>query len=384
MRRLRLTAKERQAGQGAWRRPEAGEDVYVAIDLSRRKWVYGLRWGGEFRRRLSSPVGLEHVKALVGEYRECRVHVVYEACGFGYEIAWWLEAEGIDVMVIAPGRVERAPGPRVKTDRVDVREMACKLEHEQLKGIFVPPRAEHQRRQLSRTYAQAMKECKRARVRLRSLMQEQGLVGPEPRLGWAAYQRWLLGQELAAPVAVCVGELLTVREAARHSAARLKRAILELSKLPEYRTVVGALSEQPGVGTFTAMRLVLEVGDIRRFATAGSIAHYLGLTPSQYSSGEVDHRGHVLKASLGSVRGWMVQCAWAGLKAGSPDSALQQCFQRLAPRVGRKRAIVAVARRLALRLRARWLEVLRQPTLAAVPHRLAAPGSLGAALPPPN
>jgi transposase len=359
--------------------------VYVAIDLSRRKWVYGLRWGGELRRQLSSPAGLEHVKALVAEYRGWRLHVVYEACGFGYEIAWWLEAEGIDVMVIAPGRVERSPGPRVKTDRVDVREMACKLEHEQLKGIFVPHRTEHQRRQLSRTYAQAMKECKRARVRLRSLMQEQGLLGPEPRLGWAAYQRWLLSQEVAAPIAVCVQELLTLREVARDSAARLKRAILELSKQPEYRAVVGALSEQPGVGTFTAMRLVLEVGDIRRFATADSIAHYLGLTPSQYSSGEVDHRGHVLKASLGSVRGWMVQCAWAGLKAEPPDAALKQCFERLAPRVGRKRAIVAVARRLALRLRARWLDVLEKPALlAAAPHPAAAPGSLGAALPPPS
>ena len=200
MKRLRLIAREGQAVRGGRRRPEAGQDVYVAIDLSRRKWVYGLRWGREFQRRLSSPAGLEHVKALVEEYRGCQLHVVYEACGFGYEIAWWLEAQGVEVMVIAPCRVERPPGPRVKTDRIDVREMACKLEHEQLKAIFIARRAEHQRRQLSRTYAQAMKECKRARVRLRSLMQEQGLLGPEPRLGWAAYQRWLLAQELAAPV----------------------------------------------------------------------------------------------------------------------------------------------------------------------------------------
>jgi predicted RNA-binding protein (virulence factor B family) len=57
--------------------PQPGQDVYVAIDLSRRKWVYGVRWGGEFRRRWSSPAGLEHVQAMVKHYHGCRLHVVY-------------------------------------------------------------------------------------------------------------------------------------------------------------------------------------------------------------------------------------------------------------------------------------------------------------------
>lgn len=363
MKKLRLVPVEDQEKKG----PQPGQDVYVAIDLSRRKWVYGVRWGGEFRRRWSGPSGLEHVQAMVKEYHGCRLHVVYEACGFGYELAWWLEEQpAVEVTVIAPSRVERVPGPRVKTDRTDVREMAGKLEGHQLKPIFIPRRSEHQRRQLSRTYAQAMKECKRARVRVRSLLQEQGLLGPEPKLGWGAYERWLAHQELASPIALCVRELLGVREAARRSAATLKQAILDLRGLPEYRQVVQALSAQPGVGAFTAMRFVLEVGDIQRFATADSIANYLGLTPSQYSSGPIDHRGHVLKASLGSVRGWLVQCAWASLDA---DVTLTRCFERLAPRIGRKRAIVAVARRLCVRLRARWLEVLRPP--AALPAPLA-------------
>lgn len=379
MRRLRFVAVGDQGQRGKLPpHPQPGEDVYVAIDLSRRTWVYGLRWGGEFRRRWTSPAGLEHVKALVQEYQPCRLRVVYEACGFGYQIAWWLEEQpNVNVTVIAPSRVERRPGPRVKTDRIDVREMSDKLEHKQLKGIFVPRPAEHQRRQLSRTYAQAMKECKRAQVRIRSLMQEQGRLGPGPERGWAAYRNWLLQQELAEPVALCVQELLALREAARQGVARLKQAILEIGTHPDYRLVVQRLSEQPGVGAFTATRFVLELGDVSRFASADSIANYLGLTPSQYQSGEVDHRGHVLKSSLASVRAWMVQCAWAGLKAEEPDVALIQCFERLAPRIGRKRAIVAVARRLAMRLRARWLEARPED------HRSAAPGSVGAALPSP-
>jgi transposase len=338
-------------------------DVYIPVDLSRSKWVYGVRWGGQHQRTVSSPAGLQHLQALLAEYQQCTPHVVYEACGFGYEIAWWLEEHGIDGMVIAPSRLEQVPGRRVKTDRLDVRAMGRKREQGQLKGIYVPRRAEHERRQLSRTYAQALKECKRARVRVRSLLQEQGRIGPVPRAGWGVYQKWLAAQELPASVTLCIHELLTIREAARGSARRLKAAILQLAEAPEYAPVVAALEQQAGVGTFTAIRLVLELGTMTRFTTVGAIANYLGLTPSQYSSGELDQRGRICKTGPGYLRAWLLQCAWAALRRQHADVELKQCFERLAPRVGRKRAIVAVARRLAVRLRARWLEA----TQAAAP-----------------
>jgi transposase len=371
MKKVLCVSSPEQVGKREEVRPLPGEDVYVAVDLSRSKWVYGLRWGGQDRRQLSSPGALSHLQALVELYRDCALHVVYEACGFGYEIAWWLEEQAIDVMVIAPSRVERVPGAGVKTDRVDVRAMARKREQGQLKGIYIPRRSEHERRQLSRTYAQALKECKRARMRVRSLLQEQGRIGPEPQAGWAAYERWLAAQSLPAPVAMCVEELLTLRAAARGSAARLKREILKLAAEPEYAPVVCAMAQQPGVGTFTAIRLVLELGQLTRFRTADSIVNYLGLTPSQYSSGETDHRGHLLKWGPGYLRAWMLQCAWASLRGAHADPRLQQCFMRLHPRVGKKRAIVAVARRLAVRLRARW----RESVAVRAPHPAAVPGS---------
>ena len=99
----------------------------------------------------------------------------------------------------------------------------------------------------------------------------------------------------------------------------------------------------------------MEIADIGRFPTAESLANYLGLTPSEYSSGDMVHRGHVRKCGPASLRAWMVQCAWVAVHGGK-DKALLECFERLAPRVGKKRAIVAVARRLALRVRARWME----------------------------
>jgi hypothetical protein len=119
----------------------------------------------------------------VRRYDGCPVHLAFEACGFGYELAWWARQEKIAVTVIAPSRMERPPGLSVKTDRIDVGWMARQLEDGYLEGIHVPERAAHQRRHVVRTYGQAVKERKRAQVRIRSLMQEHRRLGPPPRAG---------------------------------------------------------------------------------------------------------------------------------------------------------------------------------------------------------
>lgn len=341
-------------------RPGPGTAVIVAIDLSRTKFVYCVRWQGIEQRRLTTPAGLVHVQAVVGQYRECRLQVVYEACGFGYALAWWLHAEAIAVTVIAPSRVECAPGARVKTDRRDVGAMARKLEASQLRGIYIPPPHLHAQRQLGRTYAQCVQERKRAQVRIRSLILEQGLDSPLPAAGWTRYEQWLDSHALPAAVAQCVASLRRLRRVADAQAKRLQRALLQLSRRPAYAPLTAALSAQPGIGAFSAIRLLLELGDMARFATAGALPHYLGLTPSEYSSGEVVRRGHILKCGPGALRALLLQCAWAAVRKAK-DPQLRAVFERLEPRLGRKRAIVAVARRLAILVRRRWLAALPPP-----------------------
>lgn len=336
--------------------PEPGQAVYVGVDVSRSKWVINVRWGGAERRRLSTPAALRHLEALVAEYPGAVWHLAYEACGFGYEIAWELGARGVAVTVVPPSTVERAPGAMVKTDRLDAHGLAEQLEQGRLKRVHVPTRDDHAQRQLSRTYAQALQDKKRAQARIRALLQDHGRLGPLPTAGWNAYAQWLAHQALPAPVQRCVDELLALRTAALESAQRLRSALAAVARDATYAAVVTALSAQGGVGAFTAIRLRLELGEMRRFRTADAFVNYLGLTPSEYSSGDRVARGHLTKRGPGHIRGWLMQCAWASLRT---DPVLRECFQRLRGRVGDKRAIVAVARRLALRLRARWLEHLK-------------------------
>lgn len=342
-----------QASGAAPKRPPAGTPVWMAIDVSRSKAVYCLRWEGSEQRRLSTPMGVRHVGAVVEQYRGCQLHVAYEACGFGYELAWGLQERGVAVSVIAPSRVERVPGLQVKTDRVDVGRLARKLEKGDLKPIYIPTRTVHEHRQLGRAYAQCLKERKRAQIRIRSLLQEHGRLGPLPRAGWKVYRDWLAEQDLCEPLRLCVEVHLQLRTLADQQAQRLKAQLYQLARSAAYRPLVRALTAQPGVGWHSAIRLVLELGEIERFRTTDALPHYLGLTPSQYSSGELDHRGHTLKCGPGFLRALLLQCAWSAVRQGS-GADLQHCFAALAPRIGRKRAIVAVARRLAIQVRTRW------------------------------
>jgi transposase len=291
------------------------------------------------------------------------VRLVYEACGFGYELAWWAQAVGIEVVVVAPSRVERVPGTRVKTDRLDAHTLATKGAAGQLKGVAIPTRTQHEQRQVLRTYLQVTHDRARAQVRTRSLFQEHGRLGPPPRSGWRAYERWLAQQVLPAPVAAAVAELRALRTAASASAGRLKALLLGLAASAEHRAVVAALTTQAGVAEFTAMRLILEIGDLQRFHSGAAWVNSFGLTPSEYSTGDGPaHRGHIQKCGNASLRAALVQCAWVAIRT---DATLRTVFDRLAPRLGKKRAIIAVTRHLALRLRARWLEALATPPAAA-------------------
>ena len=215
-----------------------------------------------------------------------------------------------------------------------------------------------------RTYGQALKERKRAQQRIRSLLQENGRLGPLPTAGWTLYRQWLDTQQVAQEVKLSVDALLAMRATAELQAKILKARLLLMAASKPYGKIVDALCTHPGVAQLSAIRFVLEIGDIHRFATADSIGHYLGLTPSEYSSGELVQRGPILKCGPGTLRAAMLQCGWASVRKGG-EAKLKEMFERLVPRAGKKRAIVAVTRRLVVRLRARWLAALEEAVAAA-------------------
>jgi transposase len=117
-----------------------------------------------------------------------------------------------------------------------------------------------------------------------------------------------------------------------------------------YQRAVKIMMSAPGIGILTAIRLALEWGDVSRFKTKESFSSFLGLVPSDFSTGENIHKGHITRQGNQHVRSWLVEAAWLALRH---DPALLGKYRQLLSRNGAcKKAIVAVARKLALRLRA--------------------------------
>jgi transposase len=127
----------------------------------------------------------------------------------------------------------------------------------------------------------------------------------------------------------------------------------ELSKQELYRERVEILMSVPGMGTIAAMELILELQDVSRFRRAEELAAYVGLTPSQYSSADKVRMGRITKVGKHSIRAILVQSAWQLIRK---DKALREKYERIKIHSGGKRAIVAVARTLLLRLRRIWLD----------------------------
>jgi len=130
----------------------------------------------------------------------------------------------------------------------------------------------------------------------------------------------------------------------------LRKELRSLSKKENYRRDVEVYASTPGIGWFTAIRLALEWGDLSRFSRGDNFGSFLGLVASEHSTGETRHQGHITGLGSGFVRRWLVESGW---RAISSDPVLLGKFNRVWTHSGsKKKAIVAVARKMAVRLRA--------------------------------
>ena len=160
----------------------------------------------------------------------------------------------------------------------------------------------------------------------------------------------------------CLDIYLKLLETLEELKSELKERLKSISEQGRYRESVRTKESCPGVGWLSAVRFTLEWGDLSRFPTGKHLASFTGLTCSEYSTGEKIHRGRITGQGSGMVRGWLIQCAW---RAVSLDPILLDKFDRVWKNSeSKKKAIVAVARKLAVWMRA--IEVLKQPYVVGV------------------
>jgi transposase len=345
-----------------------GKPIYVGIDVHKRDWVVTVLCQGEeiFHGTVSPhPGGL--IRRLRG-YRASEVHVVYETGPTGYWLHQALVEAGFDSMVTPPSLVPHVTS-RVKTDHRDSRKLATMLAGGFLKRVHILTHEELAHRQLLRTRNQIEKHRKQTQNQIKGMLLFHGKSVPGTlRERWSQdYLRWI--ESIEWDYEALKTSMTTLLELFYHLDKQYKALTLEIEHLAlteKYRERVRLLTTIPGIGIFTAMAVLIELQDVERFRRADQLASYIGLTPSQRSSGQTIRMGRITHCGNGRLRDRFVESSWTLIRY---DLGTRATYERIKHQTGSgKKAIVAIARRLVLRVR----RVLTDKA----PYRLSGPGSL--------
>ncbi len=282
------------------------------------------------------------------EELERPVTAVYEAGPTGFALARVAEQRGLDVRVVAPGSIPRAPGDRVKTDRRDAKRLVRLFAAGELSYAFVPSETDERFRDLVRCIEDARKDLMRSRHRLSKFLLRRG--HRFPCKAWTQpHEQWLgkLSFEDAVSQATFVDYVCAVQ-----GLVQRRRVLIDALQVavPEssHAQTVARLRCFRGIDTLTAAGLCAEVGDFTRFAKPALLSGFLGVVPSEYTSDEKRTQGQITKAGPPHARRLLVEAAHHYRHRPAVRLGLQ------ARQAGQDPRVVEIAWRCQRRLHERW------------------------------
>jgi transposase len=241
-----------------------------------------------------------------------KLHWVYEAGPCGYWLYRYLSKKDLKCWVVAPSQIPKKAGDRVKTDRRDAVQLARLLRSGDLTPVYVPTVDDEAIRDVVRAREDALKDIKAAKARLKAFLLRQD-IRYEGRATWGpAHLRWLAEVVCPTPAQQIVFQEY-VRAVSEHT-ERLQRLEAELqTQVQTWRwlPVVEAIQALRGVQFTVAVTLIAELGDLSRFDNPRQLMSYLGLTPSEHTSGEQRRQGGITKTGNSHARRALIEGAWA-------------------------------------------------------------------------
>jgi transposase len=239
------------------------------------------------------------------------VRATYEAGPTGYGLARELARRGMDCVVAAPSKIPRASGERVKTDRRDAEHLVRLLVAGKLHAVRVPGPEEEALRDLVRAREAVRVDLVRCRHRLSKLLLRHGIRFDDGPAWTDRHRAWLTTIELGRPAAqATLADACGAVDALVHRREALERRIVALLPDSPWQAQVGRLRCLRGIDTLSAAGLCSEIGDFERFARAEQIMSYVGLVPSERTTGEQRRLGAITKTGSGHARRLLVEAAW--------------------------------------------------------------------------
>jgi transposase len=328
-----------------------GKEVFVGIDVHKESWQVTARVNGEelFHGRMASEYRI--LRGVLDRFEGGKIQVAYEAgpCGFGLHDQ--LREDGVEVMVVPPSLIPVESGNKVKTDKRDSRKLARLLEGNLLKRVYVLSEEDRADRELLRTRRQMVEHRNDVARQIKSKLLFYGVRSPfSEKGGWSkGFIRWIKELTLKwESVKVSFQSLIELYEYLTGQIMALNRKVAELSREDKYRERVKLLRSVPGIGVLIAMEILVEVQDMGRFRRAEELASYMGLTPSEFSTGQYIRQGRITRCGNKRVRTCLVESSWHLI---TKDPWMRRKYDRLKQWKGSKRAIIAIARTLIIRIR---------------------------------
>jgi transposase len=317
--------------------PVKGERTSVGLDVHARSVVAcGIDddTGELFRTRLGPrpEVILDWLRQLPGP-----VAVTYEAGPTGYGLARFLTRQGVRCIVAAPSKLQRPSGDRVKTDARDALLLARLLRLGEIVPVAVPTVEQEASRDLVRAREDVRGDLMRARHRTSKLLLRQGIVWSGGTAWTAAHHDWLRRQRFTQPaLSIAYDSALETVLLTADRRDRLDQTIVEMAADPAWSPVVTRLQCLRGISTLTAFGLTVEIGDWSRF-TGSNIGAFLGLVPTEDSSGNSRSQGSITKTGNTHARRLLVEAAWHHKKPYRTPSKTMRTRWEQAPAAARAR-----------------------------------------------
>jgi transposase len=293
-------------------------EAFVAFDTSKLRNAVAIadgaragevRFLGEIDNSAAATSKL--VRKLAGKHQ--RLTFCYEAGPTGSGLYRLIRQLGHDCMVVAPSLIPKKPGDRVKTNRRDAVSLAKLLRAGELTAVWVPDERHEAMRDLSRARETAVMDLRAKRQQVSAFLLRQGLHYAAGKTTWSkAHMDWLAGQKFErAEQRIVFEEMMLAMRQAKERIERLQQAIGDAVADWSLGPAVTALMAMRGIDLIAATTLLAEIGELARFQTARELMGYLGLVPSESSSGDTIKRGAITKAGNRRARRMLVECAWS-------------------------------------------------------------------------
>jgi transposase len=325
--------------------------IFVGLEDSKKTWKFVVRSEKMLIHQTCMNSDYSSLKGyFTNKFPGCTIKVIYEAGFHGFWLRDLLVKDGIECIVVPPHTVTEEKTSKVKTDKRDARRLAQNLENGDYKSCLVPDRERREDRQISRTLEDVQIDIVRTRNRIWKMLDFHGIATQIANKIPTRKDICNL-RNLAVPeqIAVSLRSYIDQLEFLWKQQVSLRNQLREMTKKERYKKTYEIIHSVPGIGWFTAIRLVLEWGeDLSRFANKRKIASFVGLTGREYSTGETVRKGSLTGLGHKRCRTWLIECVWIALRH---DPVLKDKFLAIVRNTGsKKKAIVAVARKLVGRI----------------------------------